>query len=583
MVRRDFEFPSACAMLAAKEMRMRRATMITMMLAAAALLAAPAQAGLRARYGERFGPPRVIEIADNGDYSADLGFGARLVVVGGEAYLVQERLTGPIVNRLADLAALPPRRTSDPASRSEGERLDLIERGTAEVNGRTGRAVYPPDSGRDAPSEDKEPILVLSDDPALAPLGPVMARVYDAERVMSRIEHGDPSRSGPDPVRAFLERGAPLRFGESVLGAVAALPIAPGTIALPAAPETAAALRARLAAERREETQASGPSIVRAAFGAGRLWLIEDQGARLTSLAEGESVRRAERPGGSVVDICASGDAVLAVTGRVGAGGAWTLHRYADGRWARVRTIPRAADQLIALTCGAGGTALLTSRRLVPLDGADARDLALSEPLTVPLVSSVVHLTPAAAFVGLNFGEWGGGMRRIDRASGRVETIKRNATGGLCDGPLNTGCDPVNAIVTLRSRPDCIAAAVGLTHLMAHGRIVRVCGDEVEQMAVGLADANPDDARRYAEAQSGGYGAAAFYGLIPAGDAYLAAGHNGLYRIGEDGSAVHRRWPLFRWVDGVLVSFALPEAVLVVTNLNRRAAMSGATPLLIAR
>ncbi|HEY0014422.1 MAG TPA: hypothetical protein VGB79_16390 [Allosphingosinicella sp.] len=561
---------------------MRRATMM-MMLAAAALLPTAAEAGIRARYSERFGPPRMIEIADNGDFSADLGSGVRLVAVSGEEYLVRERLTGPIVTRLADFAALPPRGTSDPSPPPGAERFALIERGTAEVNGRTGRAVYPPDFGANAAPGDKEPFLVISDDPALAPLGPVMARALEAELLMTRIEHGGASETGSNPLGALLQRGAPLRFGESNLGTVELRPIPPGTIALPAAPETPAALRERIAAERGEETQRSGPRIVRAAYGAGRLWLLEDDDARLTSLAEGESVRRAERPGGSVVDLCASGDEVLAVTGRADGGRAWTLHRYDGGRWARIRSIPRAGDHLIALTCGAGGTALLTSRRLVPLNAAQAPDLALSEPLRVPLVSSVVHLTPAAAFVGLNLGEWGGGMRRIDRASGRVETIERNATGGLCDGPLNTGCDPVNAIVTLRSRPDCIAAAIGLTHLLAHGRIVRVCGREVEQMAVGLAEADPDDPRRFAEARLGGYGAAAFYGLIPAADGYLAAAHNGLYRIGENGSAAHESWPLFRWVDGVLVSFVLPEAVLVVTDVNRRAAMSGATPLLVAR
>jgi hypothetical protein len=87
--------------------------------------------------------------------------------------------------------------------------------------------------------------------------------------------------------------------------------------------------------------------------------------------------------------------------------------------------------------------------------GARQAALRLSGPIQA-LVTAAVHVTPQAVFVGLNAGEWGGGLKRIDRRSGGVETIERNTTGGLCDGPLNTDCDPVQGL--RRSRGGRIAS-----------------------------------------------------------------------------------------------------------------------------
>jgi hypothetical protein len=42
-------------------------------------------------------------------------------------------------------------------------------------------------------------------------------------------------------------------------------------------------------------------------------------------------------------------------------------------------------------------------------------------------------------------------------------------------------------------------------------------------------------------------------------------------------------WPRFTEVDGILVSFALPDVVLVMTAINGRASLSGITPLMAVR
>src|SRR3954466_552768 len=65
------------------------------------LLVAPgcAEAGVEAVYVRGMGPSIELNIADNGDLDAAIGAGRKLVRRGGRVWLVQDRLTGPIVDR----------------------------------------------------------------------------------------------------------------------------------------------------------------------------------------------------------------------------------------------------------------------------------------------------------------------------------------------------------------------------------------------------------------------------------------------------------------------------------------------------
>lgn len=551
---------------------------------ALAVVPAAAIAGIRATYAVEHSHPVVIEIADNGDMNADLDGGRTLIVKAGQAYLVEDRLTGPVVMRLDDLAAIARERSESAGQRPAGATADfgLVERGTAEVHGRTGRAYFFPDTDV-GPGQR---FAVIGDDPSLADLGAAARQAFAAEMVLSRAEGRTPQATVDYSLSLLrvLERGTALQFGQTSLRAVERRPIPADAIALPAAPEPAEALRARLALEADEAQRppVRDQMISRAAFAHGRLFLLADNGA-LSSLAEGDRVRTRHDPGESVLDICVDGGDLLALTGARAEGRAWTVRRWHEGRWATDRSVPRARDAAVALSCGPQAAVLLTSRRLIDLRAAAGNVLELRGAPIRTLVNAVVHATPDAVFVGLNAGEWGGGLKRIDRRTGRIDVVQRNATGGLCDGPLNTDCDPVHGIATIPWRPECVAAAIGLIHMAAHGRIVSVCPAGVEQLFAANAEvdeANPEAVR---EAASGGYGAVAFFGLAAVDRALVAVGHNGLHRIEADGTGTHQRLPRFVEVDGVLVSFAVPGFVLVVTGINGRASMGGAAPMLVVR
>ena len=551
-----------------------------------ALGAVPAGAGIRATYGVSESRPLSILVADAENFAAELSPYRRLIVRRGEAYIVEDRLTGPQVTRVSDLAAIVEQRQRAARGRApDDEGVALAPRGRVTVNGRPGQGFAM--AHTEAPNPERL-IAVISDDPALAPLRPVMQRVFEVQNLIEQSEMlEDFTGFGwEQPLLDLLQRGTPLRLWSWTLREVVEAPVDAAAMAIPAEPEDRAALAARLDPDRieAEDGEALDRQMVsRAIFAGGRLWLLTDSGT-LTSLAEGEARRTAHAMRGAVIDICRQDGTVRALTGTRDAGAGWLLEELRGTRWEPVRTIPRAGDAALTLSCSDGAPMLLTSHRLVDLRAEAPSAVRLSEQIH-PLVNSVLHVTPEAAFLGLNAGEWGGGLRRIDRRNGRVTEIERNATGGLCDGPLNSACDPVNGIATIPWQPECIAAAVGLIHMDAHGRLTRICPGSVEQL-IAIPDedrVDPAEPRRTAEAATGSFGSVAFFGLAVRGDDLIAVGHNGLYTIDSRLQPVRRRWPRFQEVDGVYVSFELPDVVLVLTQINRRASVSGSSPLLVIR
>jgi hypothetical protein len=209
-----------------------------------------------------------------------------------------------------------------------------------------------------------------------------------------------------------------------------------------------------------------------------------------------------------------------------------------------------------------------------------ATSVALSEILKTGAVTSI-HATADHVFVGINAGEWGGGLRRIDRRTGKVTVIEKNSMGGLCGGPLNTSCDPVNGIADEPWKPGCVAIAIGLVHFSPHGRIVEVCKDEVRRIYFkDFGNSGPRNEQRQGDEP---FKTVAFFSLVRAGNELMAAGIDGVYRF--DGTANPKVIPLpkFEVIGQVGVSFDLPDVVLVLTAINQRRSMSGNIPLLVPR
>ena len=331
--------------------------------------------------------------------------------------------------------------------------------------------------------------------------------------------------------------------------------------------------------------------LSRAVFVDGRLWLLTDAG-ELSSIAVGVERRMDEAQAEPVNDICVHRGKLLAVTCAREECEKGSLRQLDHGSWTVRSTFPAENDRVLALGCANTDVTVLTDRRLINLNGDVYRSVKLAERLDVASIAAV-HDMPEVVYVGFNSGEWGGGLRRISRRTGKITTIESNASGGVCGGPLNTDCDPVNSIVTSPWNNRCVAAAIGLVHFLPHGRIVEVCGTKVRRLYFNAYEMQGIDDRQSTDRyepfdlaelfRDEPDSTTAFYGLLPQRNSLWAIGIDGLYKIGKDGSADITSMPEFKEIGGVYVNFDLSEVILVLTQVNQRRSLSGAVPLLVPR
>ena len=329
-----------------------------------------------------------------------------------------------------------------------------------------------------------------------------------------------------------------------------------------------------------ESRESENAFIRKAVFAEGKVWLLNDNG-QVSSITPNGRSRRVDDLGRPVLDLCSANGRLLAIT-RSGSPARWTFRTTRPaGRWSAGLEVPVGKEEgLEALLCIGQSTTLVSSDRLITVDDRKVWSVPLKGKLRGGLTSAA-HATREHVFLGFNAGEWGGGIQRIDRATGVVTSVERNISGELCGGPLNKDCDPVHAIVDSPWREGCIVAAVGLLHMLPHGRLVEICGDDIHSIYTKAYDAGlPDiDERSDGEPRS----SVAFFGLVRSGSGLLAAGMDGLYRFTAPGEAKLTQFPVMKSIDGVRLSFRHPGTVMVLSEIHRRKSLGGAAPMLIER
>jgi len=319
----------------------------------------------------------------------------------------------------------------------------------------------------------------------------------------------------------------------------------------------------------------SSTFISRAVFADGKLWVLADNG-ELSSITPGATTREFAQLPEPPVDICRTPTGVAALTCSGTRCSSWTLRRRIDGQWNTGEVIATRGEPLVALHCDGSSGLIVSTRRAIDVSKPQSA-LRFSRAISKDLVAAT-HVTKEYIFVGLNAGEWGGGLTRIDRRTGRVEVIEKKLGDGACKEPLDAACDPVNAIVDAPDKPGCVLVAIGLVHFLAHGRIVEVCGRDVRTVYSRTFKFNVEN-----EEMANLENEEAFFGLAAAGTQRIAVGVAGLYRFSGAPQPLISPLPEFKVVDGICVNFDQSDVALVLTTINRRRSVSGNTPLLVLR
>lgn len=216
---------------------------ILLLLLVLAGLSTPARADMTATYVHpRLHGTIIIHVADNGD--ARLQFWNqpwRLQIVGGEAYGVYPQPGGSArVIRFADMERLIAERRPTMPIPHDLDQSSLVRQGEATVAGYRGIAYFlsSPALGGLSPY----PTLVVSNDPALAPLGIPLVTQMD----FSIVVYGLTGTQVPPvfvSVRDMIGHGAPISFMGFELQPIDRNPIDPALLRLPAPPVTMDELR----------------------------------------------------------------------------------------------------------------------------------------------------------------------------------------------------------------------------------------------------------------------------------------------------------------------------------------------------
>ena len=208
-------------------------------------IAAPADAGTRAVYDRPDNKGTLtVEIADNGDVRVGPEDQTMYVLlIGDTSYVVSPTDGKPSVARLVDVAAafdkvMPPMfgKLFGAAAEATKDVPSPIEKiGPESVNGRAGIA-YRFKTGEDG---EVQPAIVLSQDPALAPVGRAMGRFTEATMLLLAPLFGKATENMVADMRAVLVLGTPLRGGDGMtLNSVEPADIPGSRVTLPAKPLT---------------------------------------------------------------------------------------------------------------------------------------------------------------------------------------------------------------------------------------------------------------------------------------------------------------------------------------------------------
>jgi hypothetical protein len=352
---------------------------------------------------------------------------------------------------------------------------------------------------------------------------------------------------------------------------VAAFVVASCASAVRSTPQSAAEPRA-------EGDPTLGVRIAEGAVVDGRLWLRgvgkQLSSGGLVSLELSDSSRRVHFERG-VIDLERAAGRLWVLRASGTRRGERLISRWTGRSFTDVARFTLERDEhTIALVHSRDAVAVLSTRsiREFSLEGAASPATPLKGTLREGVqVAAASPLAGGAIYVGINMGEWGGGLQRVDGKTGMVTSIDQRDGDKPCSGPLNSECSPVTGVIPDQERPDCVLAAVGLVHVFtSDGRIVKVCNEVVTVFYERPVHSDLVQ-REMSEA---------FYGLAAADDGFWAISGRALYRFRTDHPEEHPL-PKLEPVSGIHLSRKLPGAVVVLTDINWAVSTSGYTPLVI--
>lgn len=188
-------------------------------------------------------------------------------------------------------------------------------------------------------------------------------------------------------------------------------------------------------------------------------------------------------------------------------------------------------------------------------------------------VMTMASTPDGSIYIGFNQGEWGGGLWRIAPGSSRLAEV-RKVDDDPCDGPLAAECDPITGLVPDVDHPGCLLASIGLSHMLSHGRVMRVCGDEATLVFSRALDGPPDSIGALSHSTW------PLFGLAATPDGWLAITPGKVF-VSVGGEVETLDMPEAESFAGIQLS-QVGQVLILPTDVNWGMSLSGYTPMLVA-
>lgn len=315
------------------------------------------------------------------------------------------------------------------------------------------------------------------------------------------------------------------------------------------------------------------------------LWVLATPGTLYELDLRNDTVEDAF-PGLHVFDVLEGPEGgVLALTAGSPESTEVVLRERHHGGWRKVTRLRRGStESLLGMVQGAKGLLVLTARGVYLRTEEGWRRTELSEPLDDLSHGAYCSLAAGSGglYVGLDKGEFGGGLFLIDAETGAVKKLESRATEDLCAGPLNSECNAVTAVIRDPFDPGCVLASIGILHMgMEEGRVLQVCGEEVKVVLSRPAPIDDETAAGYRR-RGVELPTEAVFGLAVGDHRYWAVTPHALYAVTSDQPEHRYELPEARKTESLFLATEIPGVVLVWTSLNWQFSVSGWTPLLAA-
>jgi hypothetical protein len=545
----------------------------------AVALTSPASADVTATYSGNRNTRSTIEVAQDGSACIQFSVGRGrefeyTLVRNGEIFIVSPGPGHPIAitvdafkHQRGDIPASPSRE-------SNGRPLHFEPKETVQIAGFVGR--------RYALSEPNAPGVVLADDPRLEPLGDALRHFLSAIPVSN--PEGQAFAAALDPL---LSSQGVLSFLGLDLANATFDPIDPARFALP---DTVVRLDdVKGGADDpviRAKTDQKPVSVVKGAYSDGVLYLLHDAGS-IQRWPEGAEQGSVYAVPDAVSSFCIIEKTLWAVTEDLIGQRVRLWSRIIspeavsdNGAWQKRGAYPHGKqEKIIALDCSSSEPILVSNRYLtLP---TSKRRLALSgSPLEIGGFAET-QVQDGLLWLGFNAGEWGGGLKTIKLANGKIGSPLKFVDDESCRSGLNPACASVTGLALDPKQAGCILLSIGVVHLISRGAIVRTCGDKTS-LVYGKPYTLDPNWRWDGTLDTGNGSSVAFQALRLGKDgAAWAVASDGVYRFSTAAEPEFTPFPVRKFRR--FVDWSHSVVVLVSTNMNRRHSLSGESYIIVPR